>query len=352
MANFTQLLQTPIGGNTVQEYTIALIAFVISLFIFWVFKVLIINRLKKLFEHTKNDVDDLIIAVAGKFGWPLYSIFALWVSFFFIAVPPVATQAVTIAALIIGTYYLVLAANEFINYGIKKWGARDGEGDVVDDTSISILGLFLKAALWIIAILLVISNLGYNISTLIAGLGIGGLAIAFALQKIFEDIFASFSIYFDKPFQTGDYIVVGEDSGIVKHIGIKSTRLQTLQGEELIISNHELTNVRVHNYKRMEERRVVFNLGVTYETKNAKLKKVPSLVEKAIKSEKKATFDRCHFKSFGNFSLNFEVVYRVNSSDYADYMDMNHDINLKIKEFFEKEKIDMAYPTQTVIVQK
>ncbi len=214
------------------------------------------------------------------------------------------------------------------------------------------LGKIVRVLVWVIAGLLVMSNLGYNISTLLAGLGIGGLAIAFALQKIFEDIFASFSIFFDKPFQQGDYILIGADSGVVQHIGIKSTRIQTLQGEELIVSNTELTTARVHNYKRMEERRIVFNIGVEYGTNNAKMKQIPEIVKNAITKAKLAKFDRVHFNAFLDSALNFEIVYYMRSSDYTKYMDTQQEINLDIKQSFEKAKIEMAFPTQTVFVKK
>jgi len=197
-----------------------------------------------------------------------------------------------------------------------------------------------------------LSNFGYNISTLIAGLGIGGVAIALALQNILTDIFASFSIYFDKPFQTGDFIIVGNDLGVVKKIGIKTTRLQTLQGEELVISNKELTETRIHNYKKMQKRRIVFNFGLTYDTSSAKLKKVLQILKGIIDKIEIAELDRVHFNKFGDFSLNFEVVYYLASSDYNEYMDTQQAINLAIKEKFEKDGIKFAYPTQTVFVNK
>ena len=185
-----------------------------------------------------------------------------------------------------------------------------------------------------------------------AGLGIGGIAIAFALQNILSDIFASFSIYFDKPFKVDDFIIIGDDKGVVKKIGIKSTRIQTLQGEELVISNKELTESRVHNYKKMERRRIVFVFGVTYETPTEKVKKIPSIIKDIIEKTELADIDRVHFKEFADFSLNFEVVYYLKTSDYAEYMDTQQEINLAMKEHFEKEQIEFAYPTQTVFVHK
>ncbi len=205
---------------------------------------------------------------------------------------------------------------------------------------------------WLVAAIIVFQNLGYNVSALVAGLGVGGIAIAFAVQNILTDIFSSFSIYFDRPFQEGDYIVVGDDSGTVKKIGIKSTRIQSLKGEELIVSNKELTETRIHNYKKMRERRISFNFGVVYETPTEKLRKIPEIVKSITDKIELVRLDRVHFDKFGDFSLSFEVVYYLNTSDYNKYMDIQQDINIDLKEAFKKEKIDFAYPTQTVFLNK
>ena len=215
-----------------------------------------------------------------------------------------------------------------------------------------VLKKVVKGVLWAIAIIIVLSNFGYNVSTLAAGLGIGGIAIAFAFQAILGDIFASFSIYFDKPFKIGDFILIGNDMGTVKHIGIKTTRIQTLQGQELIVSNKELTETRVHNYKKMERRRISFTFGVEYDTKLKKLEKILEIVKEIFKKIKIADLDRVHFKQFGDFSLNFEVVYYVNKPDYLEYMDTQQEINFALKERFEKESIEFAFPTQTIYVNK
>jgi small-conductance mechanosensitive channel len=200
--------------------------------------------------------------------------------------------------------------------------------------------------------LLILSNIGVNITSLIAGLGIGGLAIAFALQRILEDFFSSFSIYFDKPFEEGDFIIVGSDMGVVKHIGLKTTRLQTLQGQELVISNKELTDSRVNNYKKMKKRRIVFTFGVEYSTPVAKMKKINKIVEAIFKKIEGADLDRVHFKEFGDFSLNYEIVYYVKTGDYLEYMNIQQEINLTLKQQFEKENIEFAFPSQTIYMKK
>ncbi|MDD3160289.1 MAG: mechanosensitive ion channel family protein, partial [Candidatus ainarchaeum sp.] len=203
------------------------------------------------------------------------------------------------------------------------------------------------------AILFVLGNLGINITSLIAGLGIGGIAIALALQNVLTDIFSAITIYFDKPFQVGDYIVLDQgDMGIVQQIGLKSTRITTLHGHELVISNKELTQIRVNNYKKMTRRRVVFPLSVIYDTSNEKLEKIPNLIKNIFDQIEPATFDRCHFKSFGPYSLDFEIVYYMDVPDYYSYMDTLQKINLDIKKDFESEGIVFAYPSQTLYIEK
>jgi len=176
--------------------------------------------------------------------------------------------------------------------------------------------------------------------------------VALALQNVLGDMFSSFAIYIDKPFQVGDFIVVGKDKGVVEKIGLKSTRIRTLQGEELIISNNELTSTRIQNFKKMEKRRIVFTLGVTYNTPADMLAKIPKIIKEVISKEKKLTFDRCHFKEYADSSLNFEIVYYVNDPDYLTNMNFRQKVNLAIYKKFAKEKIEFAYPTQTIYVEK
>ncbi len=193
----------------------------------------------------------------------------------------------------------------------------------------------------------------------LTGLAIGGAAtaivIGFALQSVLSDFFSAFSIYFDKPFEIGDYIVVGEYSGTVTKIGMKSTRVQLLQGEELVLPNSELTKASVRNFKKMKKRRINFTFGVTYDTPTNKLKKIPDIIKSIINTEKLEhvdRIDRVHFTEFGDFSLNFEVVYYVKTQDYTKYRDTQQAINIAIKEAFEKEGIEMAFPTQTIYLNK
>jgi small-conductance mechanosensitive channel len=249
-------------------------------------------------------------------------------------------------------YQIVIALQILIDYIVeKKFSDLDGDGEP-DNGIISFMTGLVKVSLWAIAVLVVLSNLGVNVTGLVAGLGVGGIAIAFALKEVFADLFASLSIYLDKPFKVGDHIVVGDYRGTVEKIGIKSTRMRALQGEEIIVSNQELTNSRIHNYKRMDERRITVQFGVTYDTSKEKLEQIPNIIKKIVDDEKMTRFDRAYFTTFGDSALLFDYVYYIESDDYVEYLKAQESMNLKIIEEFEKLGVEMAFPTQTVHLVK
>jgi small-conductance mechanosensitive channel len=348
-----QILSVSFAGNTLFDYTFAAVVFIISLFILKIFKFVIVNKLKKLAKKTKTEIDDLIIHIIDKVHWPFYILLSLYIAIQTIIIPAYAVKAIGYIFIILITYYFVKGINSIIDYSAEKIIQKAEKEEKGADTSfVGVLSRIFKIVVWIFAVVLILANMGYNISTILAGLGIGGVAIALALQSILGDVFAAFSLYFDKPFQKGDFIIIDDDMGVVKHIGIKSTRIETLQGQELIISNKELTDRRINNYKKMEKRRVAFSFGVVYQTPTAKLKKIPDTVKSIINHIKGVEANRVHFNQFADSSLNFEVVYYIDSNEYGVYMDVQQEINLKIKEAFEKEKIEFAYPTQTIFVEK
>lgn len=209
-----------------------------------------------------------------------------------------------------------------------------------------------RVFLWAIGIVFVLDNLGFDISAVVTGLGIGGVAIALASQGILQDLFSYFSILLDRPFEIGDFIVVGDMSGTVQQVGIKTTRLQSLDGEQLILANTDLTASRIQNFQRMTQRRIAFNLGVTYETTKTQLELIPDILRHIIEGIPQVTFDRAHFASFGDSSLNYEVVYLVETNDYMVYRDVQQQMNLTIKEQFDKAGIEFAYPTQVLYLNR
>ena len=229
------------------------------------------------------------------------------------------------------------------------------ERSLTDPSSLTAIGLIsfgVDALVWVATLLLMLENLGIDITALIAGLGIGGVAVALAAQNILGDLFASLSIVMDKPFVVGDFIVVGDIAGTVEQIGVKTTRIRSLSGEQLIVSNTDLLQSRIKNFKRMRERRVLFTVGVTYQTPIEKVRAIPSIVRAEIEKETETRFDRGNFQSFGDSALLFEFVYFVKTDNYNVYADIHERICLGIMSRFEDEAIEFAYPTQTLFLDR
>ncbi len=239
------------------------------------------------------------------------------------------------------------------------WGSAvtgvvaDGYKIVIDDdnaqvTALSAITFVVRVVIWAVVLMMILDNLGFDITAMVASLGIGGIAVALAAQNILGDLFAFFSIIIDQPFVKGDFIIVGNDLGSIEHIGIKSTRVRSLGGEQLIFANKDLLNSRIRNFKRMEQRRIVFEFGLVYDTSAEHVKLVPELVESYIKALDTTRFDRAHFKEFGESALNFEVVYWVLSADFTVYMDTHQAIIFEMLQEFRERGIQFAYPTRTV----
>jgi small-conductance mechanosensitive channel len=353
MEQINILLQVDIASNTIGAYATSLLIFLGVYIALILFRKSVLKKLKGLAQKTKTDFDDFLIEIILSVGTPLYLLLSIGIALQFIEYPAGLKSIGYWIAFGVVVYSAVKALSRTIDYFFEKIiDKRKKEDSTIDLSAIKLLVKGSKGILWAIVILLVVQNLGYDITALIAGLGIGGVAIAFALQGILSDVFASFSIYFDKPFQTGDFIVIGNEMGTVKHIGLKSTRIQTLEGEELIMSNKELTEARIKNYRGFEKRRMTFSFGIKYETPTKKIRAISQMVKDIIGGIDKAEIQRIHFTDFGDFSLNFGVVYYITSGDFTVHKDVQHEINIELMECFEKEGIEFAYPTQTVYIQK
>jgi len=339
------------GGNTVRDYATAFALFLGIFIAFKVFKSLIVKKLEKLAKKTTNKFDDEVIKALEDVSAWFYYIVALYIPLKMISTYPEIDYVLEVIFVIAVAFELVKVAQKVVEFGLSLAANRAGDR-AASATTFSGIKVMVKVVLWSITFLLVLSNLGVNVSSLVASMGIGGIAIALALQNILTDMFSSFSIYFDKPFQVGDYIVVGSDEGTVKKIGLKTTRITALRGEELVISNKELTTARVQNLKKLKSRRVSQAIGVVYQTTPEKLEMVNEIVKKSCDAVEEIEFDRCNLKGFGDFSLNFEIVYFALTADYKEYMALQEKVNMGIINHFAKEKIEFAYPTQLVYVNK
>lgn len=257
----------------------------------------------------------------------------------------------TYAWIFIMVLQIALWSNRIVTVAVERAFNRQRTANPAAATHLMLAGLVARIVLWSVAALIMLDNLGFNITTLMASLGIGGIAIALAVQNILGDIFSSVSIALDKPFVIGDFIVVDSYMGTVEYVGMKTTRLRSLGGEQIIFSNNELLKNRIRNYKRMQERRVLFEFGITYETPVEQVRSLPGLVRAIVSStELQTRFDRDHFKGYGDSALLFEVVYYVLDADYNKYMDIQQCINLALLECFEKRGISFAYPVRMLRV--
>ena len=343
----TELLQLTFFNNTILNYLIFFGVIIFGIVAIKVIKYLLPKRFKawaeksekiidaKLFSSISNNLSIILYMATFYFGIKVLNLnveINNIINLFGIAF-------ITIIVAIFVSLILTFIVDEYIK---NKMTSASGK------TITQLINRILKVVVWSIALVLFLDNIGIKINSLITGLGIGGIALAFAAQSILVDVFCYFTIFFDKPFEIDDFIVAGEQMGTVEHIGMKNTRLRSLNGEQLILSNSDLTNSRISNYKTMVERRVLFKIGVTYNTSSEKLKEIPELIKNIIENVHDTRFGRVHFCTYGVYSLDYEIAYYILSSDYDKYMDINQEINLQIKEEFEKQGIEFALPTQTL----
>ncbi len=336
--------------NTVYDYLTAIGLFTALALLIVLIRIVVIRRLTARAAKTKTTFDDFLIKHIGGTLLPLLFYGSFTLSVKGLELNSMISRGIYIAGMIFMTVMGLKFVMSLMDYGIGAWNRKNGGGET---RLRSLKGAVMAAKVILagLALLLALDNMGIRISALVAGLGIGGIAVAFASQAVLADLFSFLVILFDRPFELGDFIIIDDLMGTVEHIGVKTTRLRSLNGEQLIISNTNLTNARVRNFKRMRQRRIVFKLGITYQTSTAQLKEIPGLLKNIIAGIKGASFDRAHFLSYGDFALVFEVVYIVLDSDFNHYADIQQEINLKIKEEFERRRIEFAYPTQTVFVR-
>ena len=338
-------------GNSVLDYLIA----AGSILVVWVILKLIKNKLifflKKLSAKTETSFDDIIIKAFEKFVLPFVYLMINYMIIKQLNLSEKFHEVLKVAILFVTTFYAIRLVNFLIHGAVILYMERKNEPPERIKQLNGIL-IVLKIITWGLGLLMLIDNLGYDITAIIAGLGVGGIAIALAAQNILGDLFSYLVIFFDKPFEIGDFIIVGDNKGNVERIGIKTSHVRSIDGEQLVMPNAMLVSTVIHNFKRLQRRRIVFTIGVVYYTPAEKLKKIPDIVRKVIDDQKDATFDRTHLSSFGDFSVNFEIVYYVESPEYLVYMDVHHAISISIFEKFETEKIEFAFPTQTLFVTK
>ena len=346
-----ELLNQNYFGNTIEAYLVSLGIFIGGIIIVKIAEKIVLFRLKKWAEKTETTLDDFLIKRVEKSIVPLLYFGVFYAAISSLALNDKAKNIIEITSLVVLTFFIVRFISSIIMFGLTYFIKKQERGE---EKAKQLRGMtvLINIFIWAIGLVFLMGNLGFDVSAVIAGLGIGGIAIALAAQAILGDLFSYFVIFFDRPFEVGDFITVQDKVGTVEYTGIKTTRVRALTGEQLVFSNTDLTNSRVHNFKKMEERRVVFRLGVVYQTSAAQLEEIPKIVKEIIEKHNDVRFDRGHFATYGDFSLNFEFVYFVIGSEYVKYMDTQQSINMKIYREFENRGIEFAYPTQTLFLNK
>ena len=350
MSKFFESLGLTASG--LESVAMAMSTLVLSFFFFLLAKRIFVSRFEIFAKKTVTFYDDLFLELISRISRFFLFVLALFLVSFYLKLPLLTKTVITKVFI----FSLLLQAGFLLNHAVKylfqQYKTKKMETSPETVTTLSALSLISRLALWVVILLVALDNLGIDVTTLIAGLGISGIAVALAVQNILGDLLASLSIVLDKPFVIGDFIVVGDDKGTIEHIGMKTTRIRSLTGEQLILSNADLLKSRIRNYKRMEKRRAGFSLGVAYQTPIDKLQIIPKMIQTIIEAQKQTVFERAHFKEHGPYSLNFEIVYWMGIPDYTIFMDTQQTINLAIHQKFQDEGIEFAFPTQFLYVEQ
>jgi len=345
-------LNTELFRNPVSSYLYAALIFSAALAVIYFLRHILFVKLKELAEKTETDLDDLAIELINMIGLPEYGIIALYLAIRHLNRAALLDKTFKVVILIVFTYRGITLSQRLLNYWINKIVAQRGLSESAKKSVVHSTQVILRALIWAGAALFVLDNLGVNVSAVLTGLGIGGVAVALAAQAILGDLFNFFVILLDKPFNIGDFVSSDAVSGTIEHIGLKSTRIRSISGEMVVVSNSNLLSSRIRNYKDLDKRRVLFKTGLVYQTGPEKLRKVPALIKAAILGRAGTEFERSNLYNTGDYSIDFETVYYIASGDYKLYMDTQEQVLLAILESFAEEGIAFAYPTKTLFVNK
>jgi small-conductance mechanosensitive channel len=344
-------LDTPFLGSSVRSWLLAVLIACLTYLILMLVKRLIVRRVGRIAGRTATEVDDFVVDMVRRTRRGLVLLPVIYFGSLFLTLPAHVGGVLRSAAIVAVLLQIALWVLIGIDFWVASTRRKRLAADAATVSLIGVLGFIGKLVLWTLMVLLVLDNLGVNVTALVAGLGVGGIAVALALQNILGDLLASLSIVLDKPFVLGDSIRVDDFNGTVENIGLKTTRLRSISGEQIIFPNGNLLQSRIRNYKRMTERRIVFVLQVAYGTPVETLAEIPGFVRRIVEDQDQVRFDRAHFKRLAEWSLDFEVVYFVTTPDYNVYLDRQQAINLAVLRRFEENGIALAFPTRTVRIE-
>lgn len=306
---------------------------------------IITNRLRKLAKGSRSGFVGIAAEMLSRTSHMLLIALSLLVALKVVELPDRWEAAMSHGWFIALAFQIAL----WLDAGVRLWmESLTHDGKTRNPVTTTIIGIMVRIVVWTMMLLSILANLGVDITAMVASLGVGGIAIALAVQTLLSDIFASLSIGIDKPFEIGDFVVFGDVAGNIEHIGLKTTRIRSLSGEQVVCSNADLLKQTLHNYKRMNTRRIVFKFGITYNTPSDKVREVSALVKRIIDEVENANFDRAHFLAFDDSQLTFEVVYIMQVPDYNKYMDAQQEINLKLLDGIRGMGLQFAFPTRSV----
>lgn len=349
---WTERLRGAIAADApVIPWLIAGGVFFAALLVFYLIKWIAQRRLGQLAARTSSGWDDAIVTAIEQTRPWLMVILAAYLASGALLLPPALSMLLQRIAVLAFILQAGLWGNLIIDRGLQSHAERKLQGDPASLMTITALVFIGKLALFTLLLLLALGNVGINVSALVTGLGIGGIAVALAVQNVLGDLLASMSIVFDKPFVPGDFIIVGDAMGTVERIGLKTTRLTSLSGEQLVFSNNDLLQSRIRNFKRMQQRRAVFHFAIARPDSLAVLPQIPKLLQQTIEAQPQTRFDRAHLKDFSQGLLNYEVVYYVLAAEMNLYMDIQQAINLELLQRLADLGIPLAHPTQSVVLQ-
>lgn len=343
-----QILDYVLWGNPVKDWFIALGISIAIMAILFLVRHLLVSRLRRLAGKTKTSVDDFLVDLLSKSGLLLLPALSLYSGSMYLKFKEKTEGVIDSVLTIVIMLQVAVWLNESISFVLGKWQKRMTGVRAGEKTTIAIVSFSSRLLLWSLVLLSALNYFNINVTTLIGALGIGGIAIALAVQTLLGDVLGSLSIVMDKPFQVGDFIRIDDYMGTIEELGWKTTRVRSLSGEQIVISNSDLLRSRIRNYTRMAERRVVFRVGVEYGTPVRKIEQIPGHLKTIVEAQKSVRFDRAHLAEYGPYSLVFEVVYWVLSPDYNFFMDIHQSVLVDVLRKFETEKIRIAFPSQTI----
>lgn len=339
-------------GATVTSWLVALATLGGVYLLLSVLRRQLVRRLSRLAARTSTDWDDTAVTVLARTKSYFLFAVALYASTRTLTLPAPAERVLHALYVIVTLLQAAVWGNALVSFAADHYARRRAGEDVGSRATINAVAYAARFVLWLLLLVTGLQNFGIDVTALVTGLGIGGIAVALAVQNILGDVFAALAIVLDKPFVVGDFIVLEDIMGTVEHIGIKTTRLRSLGGEQIVAGNADLLKSRIRNYKRMQERRVLFNVDVTYDTAPDKLARVPQLVREAVEAQPLTRFDRCHLLTFADSALRFETVYYILDPDYAKYVAAQHGISLELVRRFADDRIQFAFPSRTVYLQQ